>query len=162
MGAGLLGQGGAPCGVPSDKAAEGCSDEKAGGEQLQALVVVLAVRGVSVAGVLGVVVHVREELLQKGRHAGDAPRDAIVKLQSSEGSRLKHLRPHQPPWLSCREQAVLHSSGVAACAPVMSASEMDCLAVGAVCMSVLYPGNHGRACGSPRTAYHPGMQTGIQ
>ncbi len=89
MGTGVLLHGGPPGGVPSNKAAEGCSDEETGGEELQALVVVLAVGRVSMARVLCVVVHVWEELCQESRHAGDTPRDAIVKLQSSEEACLE-------------------------------------------------------------------------
>lgn len=42
------------------------------------------------ARVLGVVVHVREELLQEGWHAGDASSNAIVKLQQSVTTFQRH------------------------------------------------------------------------
>ena len=79
-----------PGGVPPDKAAEGCSNEEAGGEELQALVVVLAVGRVPMARILCVVVHVREELRQKSWHAGDSPGNAIIKLQTTEPPQKDH------------------------------------------------------------------------
>ena len=76
---GLLRQfGSTPGGVATNEAAHHAGNKEAGGEELQALVVVLAVGVVALIMALHVGIDVRKEFLQKWAHGCDAPGDAIV------------------------------------------------------------------------------------